>query len=93
MSSKGDFADISCGGVSYLIRISMKENARVLLGQPIRVFLPAGKTLGQYINADGSIVAVKAHLAMESEYSVHVKFNKKLSLSEVKTIIRSSKDS
>jgi CRP-like cAMP-binding protein len=83
-SFKGEIADISCGGLSFYIRISRKENARLLLGRGIRssVTFPGGDT----INCQGQIVAVRFQQYVESDYSVHVLFTEALVPNIVKKI-------
>lgn len=92
IGSRGELSDISCGGISFFMRISKKENARVLLGHSIRLHVPAVETAGKVINVDGVIVAVRAHLAMENEFSVHIKFNKKLPKTDIQKMLRASKE-
>lgn len=83
-SFKGEIADISCGGLSFFIRISRKENARLLLGRGIRssVSLPGGDT----VQCQGQIVAVRFQQYVESDYSVHVLFTEPLVQNLVKKI-------
>jgi hypothetical protein len=75
VSTKGELADISAGGVSFYIRISKKENSRMLLGRNVRVLFPASEMAGRMIEQQGVIMAVRGYHAMENEYSVHVKFD------------------
>jgi hypothetical protein len=75
VSTKGDLSDISAGGVSFFIRISKKENSRMLLGRSVRVLLPGSETAGKIAERQGVIMAVRGYHAMENEYSVHVRFD------------------
>ncbi len=84
-SFKGEISDISCGGLTFFIRISRKENARLLLGRGIKTSL-AGPD-GEQMECAGQIVAVRFQHFVESDYSVHVQFNKPLSDTVVKSII------
>jgi len=87
-SFKGEIADISAGGLSFFIRISHKENARLLLGQGIKTSLsePGGKVL----ECIGRIVAVRLQNYVNNDYSVHVQFNEPVLESLVKSIINSN---
>ncbi len=75
VSTKGELADISAGGVSFYIRISKKENSRMLLGRSVRVLFSASEKAGRLIERQGVILAVRGYHVMENEYSVHVKFD------------------
>ena len=79
VSSTVELTDISRGGISYLQRISQKENARFLLGRKTQILLPQGlkDTDVQYVVGD--ILAVKPTYAVENDYSVHVRFNEPIS--------------
>jgi len=71
---KASLADISMGGVCFLVRINKKETARLLLGQKLNVkFSHSGENFLHEIEKIGLVVAVRAH-AFE-DYSVHVKFD------------------
>jgi len=85
---KGEISDISCGGLTFFIRISRKENARLLLGRGIKTSLSGSD--GEQIECVGQIVAVRFQHFVESDYSVHVKFNEPLSDTVVKSIIHSN---
>lgn len=78
VSTKGDLSDISAGGVSFFIRISKKENSRMLLGRSVKVLLPGSETAGKIAERKGVIMAVRGYHAMENEYSVHVKFDSEM---------------
>lgn len=92
ISSKGDLADVSRGGASFFMRISNKENTRILLGNKIRLQLPAVGSSGNLTTVNGVIVAVRGHLALENEYSVHVKLDSKLSHNDLQKVVRASKE-
>ncbi|HID02288.1 MAG TPA: cyclic nucleotide-binding domain-containing protein, partial [Desulfobacterales bacterium] len=65
---KGEISDISCGGLTFFIRISRKENARLLLGRGIKTSLSGLD--GEQIECVGQIVAVRFQHVVESDYSV-----------------------
>jgi CRP-like cAMP-binding protein len=87
-SFKGEIADISAGGLSFFIRISRKENARLLLGRGIKTSLsePGGKI----IECIGRIVAVRLQDPVDNDYSVHVQFDEPVLESLLKSIINSN---
>jgi CRP-like cAMP-binding protein len=81
------FSDISCGGLAFLVRIPRREAARELLGQKLRIFpriTPDGN-LG--LDLTGTVVSV-SFLTLH-DCSVHVKFNKSLSVAELNEIVDS----
>jgi len=90
VSTKGDLSDVSTGGVSFFIRISKKENARLLLGRGVRVLLPGIQTAEHATGRQGVIVAVRGYHVMENEYSVHVKFDAPMHHHEFQRIIQTA---
>ncbi len=84
-SFKGQIADISCGGLSFNIRISRKENARLLLGKGITTKVPV--TGGESVECSGKIVAVRFQSYVDSDYSVHVQFDEIITEEAVKRIV------
>jgi CRP-like cAMP-binding protein len=70
-----ELRDISEGGLSFLLRISQKENARLLLGRKMLLQLPEGMKATQGITLAGDILAVKNTYAVENDYSLHMKFD------------------
>jgi hypothetical protein len=86
----GEMTDISEGGVSYVVRISKKENARLLLGRKVRINLPAGEKPGDSASVIGDILAVRSIYAVENEYSVHVKFDEMVRKRQLQEIIRAA---
>lgn len=75
---KGDLADISLGGLSFLIKTSNKQNALMLLGRKLRVKfnLPLGVPPVEIIQS-GMITGVISHPF--SDYSIHMKFDTMMS--------------
>jgi cyclic nucleotide-binding protein/PilZ domain-containing protein len=86
-SFKGEIVDLSSGGFSFYIRISRKENARLLLGRNIVTIFPLEG--GESVECEGQIVAVRFQRYVENDYSVHIQFNDPLSGDVVKSIIHS----
>lgn len=70
-----ELCDISEGGLSFLLRISQKENARLLLGRKMLLQLPKGMKATAGITLAGNILAVKNTYAVENDYSLHMKFD------------------
>lgn len=88
VTAKGELADISRGGGSFYMRISRRENARLLLGRGLRLALPLEETAGRPISFDGIVVAVRTQHTMENEYSVHVEFNTVLDKSYLQQLLQ-----
>ncbi|SHO48837.1 cyclic nucleotide-binding domain-containing protein [Desulfopila aestuarii] len=88
VTTKADLADLSRGGGSFFMRISKRENARLLLGRSLKIALPVEEPDGRAISFSGVIVAVRAQHAMEYEYSVHVEFDTVLDSSQMQKIMR-----
>lgn len=73
---KGDLSDISAGGVSFLSRLSRKENARILLGRKVQVTLPIKHDDESDLICYGQVLGIRAVSGIENEYSIHIKFDK-----------------
>ncbi|MCX5870344.1 MAG: cyclic nucleotide-binding domain-containing protein [Deltaproteobacteria bacterium] len=82
---KGLVEDISIGGLSLLIRISKKENARLLLGRGIISFLPMAAD--ETRECRGEIVAVTLVDYVEKDYLVHVRFTEPMYAAELQAIL------
>ncbi len=85
---RGEMIDISRGGLGFSIRISNKDNARLLLGRQIVTEIDIGK--GEKLRCAGMIVSVRFHHVVELDFSVHVKLFKKLEQSVVMSIVNQS---
>jgi len=84
-SFKGELSDISVGGLSFEIRISKEETARLLLGRRISIVFNTSKSRpGQMIDKSGIIVGV--YPFPFEDYSIHVRFDKMLSQSVVNAV-------
>jgi CRP-like cAMP-binding protein len=88
IKARGELIDISSGGISYLQRISKKENARLVLGWKVRVTLFSGT--GRDVVLEGDILAVKEVPGPESDYSVHLRFDMNLETPRVLDIVEQS---
>lgn len=70
---RGEMADISKGGLYFLIRISKKENTRLLLGRNMPITIPIGGDPA-HLHLDGLAIGIQPFLLLESDFSVHIKF-------------------
>ena len=84
-SFKGEIADLSCFGLSFYIRITRKENARLMLGRGIRTLLPVPGS--DPITVTGQIVAVRYQQHRDNDFSIHVQFNEPVVERVVKSIV------
>jgi CRP-like cAMP-binding protein len=82
---KGQMEDISLGGLSLLIRISKKENARLLLGRGLISFLPVGSN--ETRERRGEIVGVSLQDYVDKDYRIHVRFDEPMGAADLKTIL------
>ncbi len=71
---RGSLSDISAGGISFYIKTSKAETARLLLGRRLSVkfSLPA-INMRKPLEKEGMVIGVKYHL--NNDYSVHLKFD------------------
>lgn len=70
---RGELADISKGGLAFLIRISRKDNTRLLLGRNMRITIPVAGDPA-HLHLDGLAISIQPLQLLESEFSVHIKF-------------------
>jgi CRP-like cAMP-binding protein len=87
LQMKGEFADISLGGLSFLLRISHKKNARILLGRNIHLQLPCAAARGKMLDIEGVLMTVRSLYSMNNEYSAHVGFKHPLTEEDLRGII------
>jgi HEAT repeat protein len=85
---RGEMIDISKGGLGFSIRISNRENARLLLGR--QIVTEVGLINGEMLRCAGMIVGVRFHHVVEQDFSIHVKLFKKLEQATVMAIINES---
>jgi CRP-like cAMP-binding protein len=74
---RAETADISLGGLAFLIRISKQENARLLLGRRMQVVLPIGGK-ENYLHLKGLVIGIQPFHILENDYSVHFRFDTSL---------------
>lgn len=84
-SFRGELTDISQGGLSFFIRITKKENSRLLLGRSIKAGIPVRG--GQDMVLRGTVIGVQAFDLVLSDYSVHVKFKNELTRGDLKPFL------
>jgi CRP-like cAMP-binding protein len=74
---KGGFADLSVGGLSFTVRVSKPETARLLLGRRLRMKSRIPLQEGtRDLELSGRIIAVQPHPF--NDYSIHVRFDRPL---------------
>jgi len=84
-SFRGEMTDISQGGLSFVVRITKKENSRLLLGRNIKASITISAGSEQHLH--GTVIGVQAFDLINSDYSVHTKFNTELARQDLQTII------
>ncbi|MEW6520476.1 MAG: cyclic nucleotide-binding domain-containing protein [Thermodesulfobacteriota bacterium] len=82
---KGDLTDISLGGLSFYVRITNKENVRLLLGRNIKVIIPVTNLPEAVLR--GMVLGVQASDLVNSDYSVHVKFTAELERHQLTSLL------
>jgi CRP-like cAMP-binding protein len=85
-----ELADLSLGGISYQVRISKKENARLLLGRKVQIRMPIGEKPGEFEPLVGDILGVHSVYAVENDYAVHVKFDTPLQGGKLGDLLRAA---
>ena len=88
-SFKGELTDISVGGLSFEVRISKAETARLLLGRRINVKYGFSQSIPA-INIDQNGIIVGVYAYPFEDYSIHVKFDKMLDKTVIGTMMRYS---
>ena len=83
---RAETADISQGGLSFLIRISRQENARLLLGRRMQVVLPVGGK-AQHLNLKGLVIGIQPLQIQENDFSVHFKLDHPLEPQGLQSIL------
>lgn len=84
-SFRGEMTDISQGGLSFIVRITKKENSRLLLGRNIKIGIPVAGRSDKVLR--GTIIGVQSFDLIMSDYSVHVKFASELELVSLQMIL------
>ncbi|MCL7487674.1 MAG: cyclic nucleotide-binding domain-containing protein [Desulfobulbaceae bacterium] len=84
-SFRGEMTDISLGGYSFIIRITKKENSRLLLGRSIKAGIPVNGLPDKILR--GTVIGVQNVDLIVSDYSVHVKFTSELDRQALQVIM------
>jgi HEAT repeat protein/CRP-like cAMP-binding protein len=83
---RAETADVSLGGLAFLVRISRQENARLLLGRRMQVVLPVGGK-AQHLHLKGLVIGIQPFHILENDFSVHFKFDQPLDQQGLQTIL------
>jgi CRP-like cAMP-binding protein len=83
---RAETADISMGGLAFLIRITRQENARLLLGRRMQIVLPVGGKIG-HLNFKGLVIGAQPFQQRTHDFSVHFKFDRPLDSQELQAIL------
>ncbi|MFO7839440.1 MAG: cyclic nucleotide-binding domain-containing protein [Desulfosalsimonadaceae bacterium] len=73
---KGEVADISSGGLSFLVKSSREDNLYMLLGRRIHVGFQVPLRSGHYQTIAETMTVIAIQSQIFDDYSVHVKFDK-----------------
>lgn len=78
---KGDLADLSVGGLSFFIKTSKKDTARMLLGRPLKLtFMLPGDESPLKVSRIGTVLSV--NYLLQADYSLHIRFTAPLGEAE-----------
>jgi CRP-like cAMP-binding protein len=91
-SFMAELFDISEGGLSFLLRISKKENARLMLGRKMLIKLSKEIKSQDGITLVGDILAVKNTHTLENEYSLHMKFDNLLDRKQLHDVVMTMRE-
>ncbi len=87
---RAELMDVSAGGLSFLMRITKEENAKLLLGRKLQITVPVGDGK-KGVQLKGISAGVQLHDAFENDYSVHMQFQFPLS-EKILTLLLADKD-
>ncbi len=92
ITSKGDLVDISIGGISFLVHMSQKRNARLLLGRNVRIVFSVKSLESENpFKVAGLVVAVSLHKTTPNEYFVHIRFDNPIRIEDMQEIVDAAK--
>ncbi len=83
---RAETADISLGGMAFLVRIAHQESARLLLGRRMQIVLPVGGKIG-HLQFKGLVIGVQQFQQHCNDFSVHFKFDHALDRPALQTIL------
>ncbi len=72
----GELVDISRNGMAFTIKISSRENARLLVGREIFSTIQLGE--GTVARCSGMVVGVREQNDVDKKFTVHVKFARRI---------------
>ena len=72
----GDSSDVSIGGLSFLSRITQREQARTLLGRHVRIFFKDKNGEGVETDISGTVKAIHNLTSVQLGRSVHIEFDR-----------------
>jgi len=84
-SFRGVLTDLSRGGLSFAVRITKKENSRLLLGRRIKISVPVTGSTDKVLR--GLVIGVQVFDLVMSDYSVHVKFDSELERGQLNVLL------
>ena len=84
---RGEGSDISKGGLSFHARITQRKNARTLLGRHVSIFFKDEEQSDKKTGISGTVVAVRNLHSVESDRSVHIRFDEDLEQSKLMDLI------
>lgn len=84
--------DISEGGLSFMLRITKEQSARLMLGRKMLIKLSKNINFQDGIDLIGDILAVKNTLTLENNYSLHMKFDNLLEKKQLHDIVMAMRE-
>jgi hypothetical protein len=85
-SYKGELADISAGGISFIIKSSKKETVRMLLGRRLKISFQLPMKNNTYQDVEEAMTVIAAQPQVFDDYSIHLKFDVKWEPSAIEGI-------
>ncbi|MCL2789202.1 MAG: HEAT repeat domain-containing protein [Desulfobulbus sp.] len=79
-------ADISYGGLAFLVRISHQGNARLLLARRMHITLPVGGK-DPFLTFKGMVIGIQPFNVLKNDFSVHLKFDHPLERKQLQAIL------
>lgn len=74
---KGEIADISIGGLSFVVKSSKEETLRLLLGRRVLISFEIPLKSGDYRSVEEKMTIIAIKAMVFDDYSIHVKFQNK----------------
>jgi CRP-like cAMP-binding protein len=83
---RSETIDISYGGLAFVVRISRRESARLLLGRRMQIMLPVGGKK-QFLTFKGMIIGIQPFQVLENDFSVHFVFDRPLDQQHLQAVL------